>query len=295
MAFQQLGAFACLTILMLLGVPPQQTAAQGLFSELKNSVRKPHPRKTKNKGQNYPEPLTVEPFLNDSFGERFSTLVGGAVIVAVTAPVALPISIAEDNYQTPAYFPGYPYQDDARGYMLFDRPSHNQPFTSEPFNYSIQSSSEYIYYSQDISKIGTRFLIDTTSRFGIDSEFSYWKESEPGSNSEDFWAGDTNVIFRFAQTESFQMRTGIGFNWLSDEVGSDFGFNFTYKGDFFPIDPLVLSAELDLGKIGSATLSQLRLTTGLNYRHAEIFIGYDHFWLAETEFNGFISGIRIWF
>ena len=295
MAFQQLGAFACLTILMLLGVPPQQTAAQGLFSELKNSVRKPHPRKTKNKGQNYPEPLTVEPFLNDSFGERFSTLVGGAVIVAVTAPVALPISIAEDNYQTPAYFPGYPYQDDARGYMLFDRPSHNQPFTSEPFNYSIQSSSEYIYYSQDISKIGTRFLIDTTSRFGIDSEFSYWKESEPGSNSEDFWAGDTNVIFRFAQTESFQMRTGIGFNWLSDEVGSDFGFNFTYKGDFFPIDPLVLSAELDLGKIGSATLSHLRLTTGLNYRHAEIFIGYDHFWLAETEFNGFISGIRIWF
>lgn len=292
MAFKQFRAFACLIILMLLGFPPQQTTAQGLFSELKNSVRKPHPEKTKEKRENY---RSTEPFFNHSFGERFSDLVGVAFFVAATTPVALPISIAKDNYKTQAYFPGYPYQDDARGYMLFDRPSQNQPFTSEPFNYSIQSSFDYTYYSSEISKTGTRFLIDTTSRFGIDSEFSYWNESLPGSSSEDYWAGDTNVIFRFAQTESFQMRTGIGFNWLSDEASSDFGFNFTYKGDFFPIDPLVLSAELDLGKIGSATLSHLRLTTGLNYRHAEIFIGYDHFRLAETEFNGFISGIRIWF
>ena len=80
------------------------------------------------------------------------------------------------------------------------------------------------------------------------------------------------------------MRTGLGLNWLSDNLGSEFGFNFTYKGDFFPMDPLVISAELDLGKTGSSNLAHVRVTTGMNYRHAEIFAGYDHFRLDETEF-----------
>ena len=91
------------------------------------------------------------------------------------------------------------------------------------------------------------------------------------------------------------MRTGLGLNWLSDNLGSEFGFNFTYKGDLFPMDPLVISAELDLGKTGSSNLAHVRVTTGMNYRHAEIFAGYDHFRLGETEFDGFVSGLRIWF
>lgn len=73
------------------------------------------------------------------------------------------------------------------------------------------------------------------------------------------------------------MRTGLDLNWLSDNLGSDLGFNSTYKGDSFPIAPLVISVELDLGKIGSSSLSHVRITTGMNYRHAEIFVGYDHF------------------
>ena len=294
MAFLKILAFTCLIILMALGTLPQCTAAQGLFSEIKNNVRKQPTAKTKKNRQAHSAPST-EPLIDSFIGEDVSDAIGLAVIGAISMPLALPISIAEDKYRTKAYFPGYPYQDNSTGYLMLDRSSQHEPITSEPFSYSIQSSIEYTYYSNEISKIGNRFLVDTTSRFGIDGEFSYWKESLPGNANDNFWAGDTNVIFRFAQAESFQMRTGLGLNWLSDNLGSDFGFNFTYKGDFFPIDPLVISAELDLGKIGSSNLSHVRITTGMNFRHAEVFVGYDHFRLGETEFDGFISGLRIWF
>lgn len=210
-------------------------------------------------------------------------------------PWALPISAAEDVYDTLSYFPGYPYQDDSEGYLMVNWVSKHKPITSETYPYSLQTSIDYTLYSNKISKTGTRFLLDTTSRIGIDSEFSYWGESLPGGPHDNSWAGDTNLLFRFAQTESFQMRPGIGYNWLSDNIRSDFGFNFTYKGDFFPLDPLIISTELDLGEIGSSNLSHFCLTTGIHYRHAEIFLGYDHFRLAETKFDGFMSGLRIWF
>ncbi len=279
---------------MWLGALPQSTAAQGLFSELKNNVRKQPSAKTKKKRVADTDPL-VEPLFNNFIDHNATDTIGLAFIGAVSMPLALPISIAKDNYKTQAYFPGYPYQDDSRGYLMLDRSSQHEPITSEPFPYSIQSSIDYTYYSNEITKIGNRFLVDTTSRFGIDGEFSYWIESLPGNTNDNFWAGDTNLLFRFAQTEAFQMRTGLGLNWLSDNLGSEFGFNFTYKGDFFPMDPLVISAELDLGKTGSSNLAHVRVTTGMNYRHAEIFAGYDHFRLGETEFDGFVSGLRIWF
>jgi hypothetical protein len=60
------------------------------------------------------------------------------------------------------------------------------------------------------------------------------------------------------------MRIGLELNWLFDNLGSDFGLNLNYKGDFFPIVPLIISAEMVLGKISGSSLSHIHLTTGLN-------------------------------
>ena len=65
------------------------------------------------------------------------------------------------------------------------------------------------------------------------------------------------------------MRIGLDLNWLFDNLGSDFGLNLNYKGDFFPIVPLIISAEMVLakmvlGKISGSSLSHIHLTTGLN-------------------------------
>ena len=297
MALLKIQFFVCFVFLSSIASMPRQVAAQGLFSQMKKDIRSQSVSNetTKKKEKNRSSESYDDTYSNQDCDNPFSELFGVVILSTVTAPLSIPILAAEDDYESAGYFPGYPYQDDLSGYIMVDRLSQHESIGSEPYPYSTQSSTDYTHYSDEISKIGTRFLIDTTSRFGIDSEFSYWEESLPGGLRENFWSGDTNVLFRFAQTESVQMRTGIGFNWLSDDIGSDFGFNFTYKGDFFPIDPVIISAELDLGKIGSAALTHIRITTGVNWRHAEIFVGYDHLRLGETELDGLIGGLRIWF
>ncbi len=165
----------------------------------------------------------------------------------------------------------------------------------EPSGYSLQARTEHAGDFDRISRIGTRILFDTKTRFGIDSEVNRWSESLGDGQDDDLWTGDANLVFRFAQSLRVQMRTGLGMNWLADETGSDLGFNFTYGGDFFPKKPWVISAEVDLGTLGDETLTHARLTTGWQWRGAEVFIGYDYYEVDQTELNGFLSGIRLWF
>jgi hypothetical protein len=45
--------------------------------------------------------------------------------------------------------------------------------------------------------IGTRILIDTKTRLGVDSEVNYWHESLGSGQHDDLWTGDANRVFRF--------------------------------------------------------------------------------------------------
>jgi len=91
------------------------------------------------------------------------------------------------------------------------------------------------------------------------------------------------------------MRTGLGMNWLSDSVDSDFGFNFTYGGDWFPRKPWVISSTIDWGRLGHAALFHGRATIGMNYRRWEIYAGYDYYDVGGAQIDGFVTGIRFWY
>ena len=161
--------------------------------------------------------------------------------------------------------------------------------------HSLQARSEYAHDFDGLSRIGTRFLLDTTFRFGFESEVNQWRESLGAGNYDELWTGDANVFFRFAQSSRLQMRTGIGANWLSDEEGSEHGFNFTYQADFMPSKPWVISTELDLGKLGESSLIHGRITTGLQWRRTECYVGYDYYQVGDVPLKGFVGGIRLWF
>jgi hypothetical protein len=109
------------------------------------------------------------------------------------------------------------------------------------------------------------------------------------------WTGDCNVVFRFAQMPQMQMRTGLGFNWLSDHVGGEAGFNFTYSGDFFPAEPWILSGEIDWGKLGSVGLFHGRATVGVHYHRCEVYTGFDYLDIGDTQISGLIAGLRVWY
>ena len=288
-----MGVVTCLLIFVSMMLAPRKASAQGALSQIREDVRTAS------------TPSTSSEDKSASGGKRRNrcshtyacdcdddddNLFGQLLFIVAGAPFWVPPNVMQDDYSSAGYFPEYPYQDGIDGYMMI-APS----LPIEPSVYSLQARTEYADDFDSISRIGTRILFDTTIRLGIDSEVNYWRESLGSGLHDDFWTGDANLVFRFAQSERIQMRTGLGMNWIADDVGSDFGFNFTYQGDFLPREPWIISAEVDLGRLGDERLIHGRVTTGLQWRRAEVFIGYDYYEVGQTELRGFVSGVRLWF
>jgi len=167
-------------------------------------------------------------------------------------------------------------------------PSDSQPWTA-------RVDALYIDDFNDTSSVAGRLQLDTASRFGIDTEWNYRHEDLPNGEHDDLWTGDFNVVYRFAQSEHWQFRSGLGFNWLSDESDSEFGWNLTYGFDAYPIKPIVFSTSVDLGRLGREGLQHVRTTIGIQLKRLQIYAGYDLYQVGSVEIDGFISGLQLSF
>ena len=215
--------------------------------------------------------------------------------MAITSPFWGPPVWVGDNYMQSGYFPRFPHQYD-HGYMMIGPPEavglagHRQPHAI-----AIRGRTEFGTDFADVQWIGGHLLIETSPRWGVESDFRHVREDITQGFDDALWLGDAKVTFRFAQSPWLVMRTGLGFNYLSDAVGSDFGFNFTYGGDFFPIRPLVVSGELDLGTLGHTNVWHVRGTLGANWGIAEAFLGSDYYDIGPSQISGFVAGVRLWY
>ncbi len=89
---------------------------------------------------------------------------------------------------------------------------------ADPINtdwWSVRFSSEYGTDFDSLSRIGTRLVFDTSTRFGFDTEWNQWIESIPGGD-DSLATGDFNLVYRFAQNEQIQFYSGVGANWMTD-------------------------------------------------------------------------------
>ena len=245
---------------------------------------------TRRRRRSYDEHDYDDPF--DSVkSEFYSALVfaGGYLVVATaTAPAWVPHTMLGDDLAVEGYFPRFPY-DHAPGYMMIE------DWPTTPRRWSARLSTDYAENFDDMSRIRGHLLLSTTSRFGLDMEMSCLEERLPGNRHDHLWVGDANIVYRFAQSEHMQWRAGLGFNWLDDPIDTDFGFNFTYGLDVFPVKPWVVSATLDWGTLGSAELFRFRTTAGVVVHGIEVFTGYEYFDVDRTQINSLIGGVRIWF
>ena len=91
------------------------------------------------------------------------------------------------------------------------------------------------------------------------------------------------------------MYFGVGANFLDDASGTDWGINFTYGGDWLLKAPWVMSLDLDLGRIGHATLSHVRWTIGMALKRYEVYVGFDHYRAGSVDLDQMVSGSRGWF
>jgi hypothetical protein len=261
---------------LMLGLPAEMVRAQALL-EMREDVRTNSPGLSD-------EDQPPRRARNDSDGDGYddSDDWGSLFVFALVAPFWGPAAMMGDDYPERGYFLHFPHQYD-RGYMLIGAADIGElPEGQEPYVWAARSRTEFGTDFGRIDWIGGHVLIESSPRFGIESDFRYVREgvvvdphgsssfvltryaSTGGSNlngstgirrafaptSDALWFGDGNALFRFAQSEWLVMRTGLGFNFLSDTSRTDFGFNFTYGGDFFPIRPFVVSGELDLGTLG---------------------------------------------
>lgn len=227
---------------------------------------------------------------NDGDGALLGAFVGGTVLLA-TAPYWGPHALAEGSEPLSAYFASAPYES-SPGWMLHGREA--QP-PLDSYAWGSQIRAEYLDDYDGLTGYRGRLLTEHVSRWGFDGESNYWRQAlSPGVHDE-LWTGDANVVYRFAQNERVQMRSGLGVAWLSDQQQTDLGFNFTYAGDFYPIQPLVISAELDTGWIGEAWMLHLRSTVGVVYKQTEVYSGYDYLEIGNAQIDGFVAGLKFYF
>lgn len=286
-----------LTLAFVLANNNGQTQA-GTFDKISSEVRQPNTGSTSNapskpaptpkrKNRSRNSDARHEEYCDDDNDNALAAFLATGVLVGVTSPFWGPNVALEDDISQAGYFPEHPYEN-AEGSLLFDKSPQGA------HDSLIVLQGQYGDNFDDIIHANGRVLMEHSSRFGFDTEFFYRNEVVPTGNDE-LWTGDFNVTYRFAQSEKWQFRAGLGANWLvyNDEV--DEGINFTYGADWFPADPIVVSTLLDWGRVGDAGLFHGRATIGLSHNGWGVFTGYDFFEIGHQEIHSWINGIELRF
>ncbi|MCA9176502.1 MAG: hypothetical protein KDB14_18570 [Planctomycetales bacterium] len=221
---------------------------------------------------------------DDSF---FGTMIG----YGLTSPFWLPPAMIGDDYQQAMYFSPAPNMQ-SPGLMVTEEWVQSQAVTGFPWMARVRG--EFGLDLDNLDQVRLQWLVDTSSRIGVDGTITYRHESL-AIGDDQAMTGDANLLFRFAQSPTVQMRSGIGINWFSDRTDADVGFNFTYSGDFFLAKPWVVSSEIDWGTLGDSSLFHFRGTVGAVWRGLEVFTGYDHYGVDGLKTDQWISGLGFWF
>ncbi len=238
--------------------------------------------------------------LGDGAGEA---VVGLAIcgVVLATTPFWVPHLLLGDDLSVPGYFPGAPYGLDWAGYMNIDYNGNygdDRPARFGDLDYQkpwairlwVEDGNDF----QGLNRLDACFFLDTTSRFGLLSRWSYFEENDHGHTDESL-LGDTELTYRFVQREWLQMHTGLGFRLLADRYDTRAGCNFLYGADLYPAKPVVISTSMDIGNLDAAFVIHGRITTGVIWRNWEMLAGYDFLRIGSVNLQGPLLGLRFWF
>lgn len=242
-----------------------------------------------------PEPPRPDRSKNDpsnsvDFGSEVKEKGFYLLALGATAPFWGPPKLLDDEYDRKGTFFSFPYKRGRQGSMVLEPADDTY---TKPWHLKLRG--DVVNDFDTVYRAGGHFLFDTTMRLGLDGEMNYRSEQFLPDARDSLLTGDLNLLFRLAQTEFIQIRSGIGVNWLDDSDRDATGINFTYGADWTPADPWVISSEIDWGRVGEAGLFHGRLTVGIHYRHVELFSGYDYTDIGKSQMGGLVGGMRFWF
>lgn len=170
-------------------------------------------------------------------------------------------------------------------------PDHEFHFY-EPWN--VRFGAEYGTDTDDLSRFGFDFVATQLGGPGLDTSLRVLRESGDGFRDH-LWLGDFNVMWDLFPTDRLRTRAGVGFNWLSDQYGSEAGLNLTLATELRITKRILMTGEVDFGNLGDADLIHSRVTAGFQHGPVEWYAGYDHLDIGGIEIQGVIGGLRFRF
>lgn len=298
---------------------PAMAKADGYVSSIREDVRsdgpggdgpvaEPEPDQGSSKGHHDHDSED-----SDYLPGSLAVVIGLGALYTISSPFWGPAALLEDDYGSEVHFADFPYHRLSDGSLTFSHltcdcgallDNSSESAEHAPYcawhrrsakSFSARLTGEWAEQPGDVSRIGGRLQLHTSSRFGLDTQMDWLREPASGPLGDELWLGDCNVIFRFAQSERAQFYTGVGLNWLDDPVNTDLGFNFTYGADFFPVKPWVVSSSIDWGSLGRAEQFRFRLTGGVMINRVEVFAGYEYLDIDRTQLNTYVGGVAVWF
>jgi len=232
---------------------------------------------------------------DDYYGDGDGDDISPDLVMALFWPFILPFGATDDCYGGDYLYPWYPYAENqpiALTSTCADRAARD-PGVGQ--SWALQISADVVPQVDAILRLDASVRIQTPLRLEIESAWSNFRERLPEGGVDQLTIGDLNFVVRFAQSSTVQFRAGLGARVMLDARGTDPGFNFTYGFDLFPVDPLVISAALDLGNLGFAGYFQGRFTLGVTLLGGELFAGWDHIQIGRVSLTGPVAGARFWF
>ncbi len=234
-------------------------------------------------------------FLEES--DDLNTLGAYAAFYIVTSPFTIPVALVGDDYRSNAVFNSYPYAERWDGLMQMGRGEMIDGVSPCSWDHllSIRASAEAGTDFSGVNRLGLAFLVDTMTRFGISGSTQFFEEDKKALQTDHLVIGDINAVFRFAQSQRWQYRAGIGARFLDDQRRTDWGINFVYGWEWFPKEPYTFSAQLEAGTLGNASVFRATGRMGMVWKHAEAYVGYDYLRIGSTDLQGPMIGFRLWF
>lgn len=287
-----------LSILMLLCFAGSVLAQDGRLESVRSEVRTPKleaPSSPSSSSGSNPSDHSSSCIEGD---EDLNKLGAYAIFYVVTSPFTIPVALVGDDYRLNAVFIAYPYAEKWDGLMQRGR-GETVDGVHTPYSWdrllSVRAAAEAGTDFSGVNRLGLSFLVDTMTRFGIGGSVQFFEEDKRALETDRLAIGDINALFRFAQSQRWQYRAGIGMRFMDDKNRTDLGINFVYGWEWFPKEPYTFSAQLEAGTLGNATVFRATGRMGLVWKHAEAYAGYDYLRIGSTDLQGPMIGLRLWF
>lgn len=220
------------------------------------------------------------------------------------SPWWLPGEAMNDSWTRQVAFPSAPYIDGIDGYVRVAGQTPPAPGMAEAQALSgrtvlghgsaLRVHLEGGAADMDLQRGAAGFVWSGAHRFELSGELRGFLERLPDGSREQLWIGSGAVSLLFAQNEFAQFRSGLGMRFMPDGDVTHRGWHLLYGFDLYPMRPLVLSIQGDIGMLGEAGITSLRGTAGAVVGQVEVYGGYEGLWIGDVDLSTWVIGMRLW-